>query len=341
MRQAILYGAGDLRIEERPLNVESLEPGQVYVETEVSALSTGTDLGNYLGDSTFVPGASEYPRAVGYSNVGVVRRVGAAVVHLKPGQRVFSTKPHQSAYIAQQEELLVPIPESVSSEEASLSYLTHLVLASLRQARYEPGENVAVVGLGVIGLCAVWLARAMGAKVVGISNSTTRSKAAIKLGVHATFLADDPRLEEMLREVFGEVGADIVILTANPWDAYRLALEIVRYAGRVSVLGFPGRNQGSPPFNPVDRCWLYAKQLTLLGAGFAPTVDCSAADLRFNTRRNLQYILDLMGSHKPRLESIISHNLPASRMKEAYELAKQHSKSLIAAVFDWRGRDSN
>ena len=45
MRQAILYGAGDLRLEKRPLDVNSLQPNQIYVETEVTALSTGTDLG--------------------------------------------------------------------------------------------------------------------------------------------------------------------------------------------------------------------------------------------------------------------------------------------------------
>jgi hypothetical protein len=79
MKQAILYGARDLRMEEKALDIDSLTDQQVYVETEVTALSTGTDLGNYLGRSTEVPGAPDYPRAVGYSNVGVVRRVGSSV----------------------------------------------------------------------------------------------------------------------------------------------------------------------------------------------------------------------------------------------------------------------
>lgn len=339
MKQAILYGAGDLRIEEVPLQADSLQPDQIYVETEVTALSTGTDLGNYLGDSTYVPDAPRYPRWVGYSNVGVIRRVGERVESLKPGMRVFSGRPHQSAYIAQQNELLVPIPTSVSSEEASLAYLTHLGLAGLRHARYEPGENVAVIGLGVIGLCTIWLARAMGAKVVGIANSKIRGESALQLGAHAAFLAEDKDIREKLKEVFGEVGTDIVVLTANPWNAYRLSMEIVRYAGRVSILGFPGRAQEPPDFNPMDPRWVYGKQLTLLGAVFAPKTDCRPADCRFNTRRNLQYILDLMAFHHPRIESVISHRLPASRMKEAYELAKEHSKSLVAAVFDWRSAE--
>jgi threonine dehydrogenase-like Zn-dependent dehydrogenase len=339
MKQAILYGAGDLRIEDVPLDASFLLPDQVYVETEVSALSTGTDLGNYLGDSGYIPDAPRYPRWVGYSNAGVIRRVGEGVENLRPGMRVFSRRPHQSAYIARQSELLVQIPESLSSEEASLASLAHLGLGSLRQARYEPGENVAVVGLGVIGLCTVWLARAMGAKVVGIANSKIRAELALQLGAHAVFLAEDRDLHEKLKEVFGEVGTDIVVLTANPWSAYRLSMEIVRYAGRVSILGFPGRAQGPPDFNPMDSRWVYGKQLTLLGAVFAPKTDCRPEDLRFNTRRNIQYILDLMAFQQPRIKPVISHHLPASRMKEAYELAQEHSKSLVAAVFDWRSQE--
>jgi hypothetical protein len=85
LKQAILYGARDLRIEDNSLDCENLQPDQIYAETTVSALSTRTDLGNYLGDSTYVPGAPDYPRRIGYSIVAVVRRVGAAVSHPKVG----------------------------------------------------------------------------------------------------------------------------------------------------------------------------------------------------------------------------------------------------------------
>jgi threonine dehydrogenase-like Zn-dependent dehydrogenase len=336
MLQAKLYGAGDLRLEEVALDANTLQPEQVYVETEVSALSTGTDLGNYLGDSTYVPGAPPYPRWVGYSNVGVVRRVGKGVDKLKPGMRVFATKPHQSAYIAQQNELLVPVPASLSSEEASVVYLTRLGLASLRQASYEPGENVAVVGLGVIGLCTIWLARALGAKVVGVANSATRSQSALQLGAHAALLADDSEIQQKLNEVFGEVGTDIVVLTANPWNAYRLSMEIVRCGGRVSILGFPGRAQDPADFNPLDSRWVYGKQLGIFGAGFAPRAECRPEDIRFNLRREVEFLLDLMSRHQPEINQVISHRLPARRMPQAYELAKEHSKDLVAAVFEWR-----
>lgn len=337
MKQAILYGAGDLRLEERPLDPNALEADQVYVETEVTALSTGTDLGNYLGKSSEVPGAPDYPRAVGYSNVGVVKRAGSAVRAPRVGERVFSMKPHQSAYIARQEELMVPVPQGVSAEEASLAYLTQLGVAAMRQARYQAGENLAVVGLGVIGLCTVAIARAMGAKVAAITNSPLRLEVARKLHPHAVYLSDELHSVEDLRAAFGSAGADLVILTANTWEAYRLSVEIVRHGGRISVLGFPGRGQPRPEFNPLDPQWFYRKQLTLIGAGFSPRAECEPHEIRFNLRRNLEFILDCLARGAVALEPAISHRLPAHRMKEAYELAREHSKALTAAVFDWRG----
>lgn len=339
MKQAIMHGARDLRIEERPLDPDRLEPDQLYVRTEVTALSTGTDLGNYLGDSTYVPGALDYPRPVGYSNVGVIQRVGSAVRGFAPGQRVFSTRPHLSAYVAGESDLLIPVPAGVSSEVASLSYLTHLGLASLRQVSYLFGENVVIIGLGVIGLCTTALAKAIGAKVAAIANSPVRMNLALKIGADFAGASDDPKLKETLREQLGDSGVDIVVLTANPWNAYRLALEIVRRFGRVCLLGFPGRDQDPPDFNPVDPQWLYAKQLAIFGSGYAPQTDCPPSDLRFNTRRNLQYILELMGGGKLVLEPLISHRLPADRMRDAYELAATHSKELVTAIFDWEGME--
>lgn len=327
MRQAILYGAGDLRIEERALNVADLQPDQIYVETEVTALSTGTDLGNYLGNSTDIPGAPDYPRAVGYSNVGVVRAIGGDVAELRTGQRVFSMKPHQSAYIAHRSELLVPIPDGVSSEQASLAYLAQLGMAALRQARYESGESVAVVGLGVIGLGTVAIARAMGATVTAVANSPLRADMAKLVGASHIHVAGAGVAPSEI---------DVIILTANPWSAFRLSIDMARKGGRISILGFPGRGEPLPDFNPLDPKWFYGKQLTLIGAGFSPRVECSSADLRFNLRRNLEYLFALMANGTVCLEPIITHRFPAERMQEAYELAKQHSKDLTAAVFDWR-----
>jgi threonine dehydrogenase-like Zn-dependent dehydrogenase len=167
----------------------------------------------------------------------------------------------------------------------------------------------------------------MGATVTAVANSPLRADIARVMGAHSVYIAGEGAAPSEV---------DLIVLTANTWPAYRASVEMARYGGRVSVLGFPGRAQPAPDFNPLDPKWFYGKQLTLIGAGFSPRVDCRPADIRFNLRRNLEFIFAMMAAGTLRLDPIISHRFPADRMREAFELATQHSKSLVAAVFDWR-----
>ena len=333
--KATLYGKRDLRIE-KELFERELAPDEILIRTEVSALSTGTDLGNYLGDSTYVPGAPQYPRWVGYSNVGVVAEIGSAVRSVRAGDRIFTAKPHRSAFLATERDMMVPVPDGLASEEASLAYLTNLGLAALQQARYQTGENVVVTGLGVIGLCTIALARAMGSKVVGVANSEVRARAAREVGADDCLMSGSPEVLPGVRKCFRGNEADIVVATSNAWDSYFESLELARFGGRIAVLGFPGRGQPVPDRNPLSPHPFYEKQLTLVGCGYSPAVECPPQDLRFNRRRNLEYILDLMASQRMKVAPLITHRYPYQRMREAYELACGHSKEMIAAVFDWR-----
>lgn len=324
MIEAILYGARDLRLEAQPDPTPGLH--DVFVRTQVTALSTGTEMANYEGRSGEVPDAPPYPRRIGYCNVGIVERQGGMVTKFRPGDRVLSMLPHVSAFVAPETSLLIPVPAAVDAAQASLSYLAQLGVAALRQARYEAGEPVTVIGLGIVGLATVAVAKAMGASVTAVANSRLRAAAALRIGAHRVLLHSDP-LESN--------SSPLVVLTANTWAAYRMAVDMAEFGARVAVLGFPGRAEQPVTYNPLDPAWFYGKQLTLIGAGYSPRTECPAAAIRFNLRRNLEFVLQAMASGTIDLRSLISHRLPASRMREAYELACQRDKSLVAAVFEW------
>ena len=235
MKIVILHGPRDLRIEEQPLDTEELKPNEVWVETEISALKIGTDRGNYEGAEQ-VPGSPEFPRSVGDSNLGIVRGVGGEVTRFQIGDRVVGNLPHQSEYIASQSLPLVKVPDGVDPEDAVYTFLYSLSSLCYRKAQYQIGENVAIVGLGVLGLGAVALGPAFGAHVVALGNSPTRLEMAKKMGAHAALLSDDPQLSGKLDEFTGGAGIDLVIQTANPWPAHRTAMEVVRPGGRVAIV---------------------------------------------------------------------------------------------------------
>ena len=250
MKIAMLHGPRDLRIEEQPLDTSSLRPNEIWVETRISALKIGTDRGNYEGAER-VPGAPDYPRWVGDSNLGIVRGVGSAVTRVQVGDRIVTRQPHQSEYITTDDASMVEVPANVADEDAVFAHLYALSAHCYHKAHFKPGENVAVVGLGTLGLGAVAVGPLFGGRVVAIGNDAFRLDLARRMGAHATLLYNDPDLHAKLDEFTAGAGIDLVVLTANPWPAYRTAVEIVRPNGRVSIVSLLGRGEADLDFNPL------------------------------------------------------------------------------------------
>jgi threonine dehydrogenase-like Zn-dependent dehydrogenase len=342
MKIAILHGPRDLRIEEQPLDTSNLRPDEIWVETEITAFKIGTDRGNYEGAER-VPGAPDYPRWVGDSNLGLVRGVGSAVTRLQAGDWVVTRQPHQSEYIITQDAGVVKVPDGVHPEDAVYAHLYALSAHCYRKALFQPGENVAVVGLGVLGLGAVALGPLLGARVVGLGNSPIRLEMAQRMGAHAAFLSDDPELEAKLDLFSDGLGIDLVILTANPWPAYRTAVEIVRPGGRVSIVSLPGRGEGPLDFNPLAMDWFYRKGISLVAvsgpAGYLyprSSGQATTVENRFASDRASAFILSLMASGGLEPKRLITHRFHYTEMVKAYEMAYHREKSMLGVVFQWQ-----
>lgn len=342
MKIAVLHGPRDLRIEERPLDTDHLQPNELWIETQISALKIGTDRGNYEGAER-VPGAPDYPRWVGDSNLGIVRGVGSAVTRFQVGDRVVTRQPHQSEYVTEQTASIVKVPDAVHPEDAVYAHLYALSAHCYRKAFFQPGENVAVVGLGVLGLGAVALGPLFGGRLVAIGNSPIRLEMAEEMGSHAGFMYNDPDLGHKLDDFSDGLGIDLVILTANPWPAYRTALEIVRPNGRVSIVSLLGRGEPPLDFNPLAMERFYSKGISLIAvSGPSGYLYPNAEDRRGTTQdrfaadRACAHVLSLMADGRLSPRRLVTHRFPYSEMAQAYEMAYQREKSMLGVIFNWQ-----
>jgi NADPH:quinone reductase-like Zn-dependent oxidoreductase len=335
--RARLLAPRTLQFEPIAVEQSAPAPDAIVALTEYSAISIGTEKAAYVGLPALRAGPA-YPRLVGYCNAARVIRVGAEVEGVLPGMRVLTHQSHQSCFVCNKNEVLAVIPEVLSSREASVAYIAHIGLTGLQRAALRAGESVAVQGLGPVGLATIALARAMDAgNIIAIGNSRSRSELAIKLGATSALDASGPQLGDALAQCNDHNLADIVVTTVNSWSAWRTSLDLVRAFGRIAVLGFPGRGERVPDFNPLASEPFYTKQPTIISAGLAAGPDTwGGGDSAQHCRQNMAFLLGLMQSQRLPLGNLISHEVPWSELETIYRLAADGDKDLVMAVLRWQ-----
>jgi len=264
MRGAIIYGAGDVRCEERP-DPLIIEPTDAIVRAAATCVC-GSDLWRYRGIDEVTQ-----PRAIGHEYCGVVERVGDYVSSVKPGQFVIggfltsdNTCPNCRAgmqssclrgggYDGCQSELiripladgtLVATPDEPAKEMVPSLLALSDVMATGWHAAVSgdagPGMTVAVVGDGAVGLCAVLAASELGAeRVIAMSRHESRQQLAREFG--ATDIVTERGEEGVgrIKEMTEGVGADAVLECVGSGESMLQALRSARPGGMVGWVGAP------------------------------------------------------------------------------------------------------
>jgi len=237
-----------LQLVEEP----DLEPGPGQVVVDVAAAGA-----NFV-DALIVQGRyqikPQVPFTPGMEVAGVLRGTGQPVLALCwfGGYASQVVVPEASA---------VPIPSGLSMGQAATmgqSYAT-MLFALTRRTTVAPGEWVAVLGAGGgIGLAAVDVARALGARVVACASTASKLDAAVAAGAEATVSYEDDGvdLKAAIREATGG-GADVVVDPVGGPKA-EAALRALRWGGRYLVLGFAS---GAIPALPANQVLLNSRTL--------------------------------------------------------------------------------
>jgi threonine dehydrogenase-like Zn-dependent dehydrogenase len=332
---AELVAPGQLEFRTAQLPKTTLAPHQVLAKTLFSAVSPGTEVAAFANAPPLRP-SKMYPRLVGYCNLAEVIGVGSAVTDLKPAARILTHQSHRSAFICEEDQILARVSPEIDGATASTTYLFHLGYNALLRGGFQPGFRVAVLGLGLLGLTTVSLARVFGGEVIGLSNYTEARDAAREFGAAITLAKDRAQIEKELTDLTGNEGVDLVVTTSNRWEDWELALRIPRAGGTIAVLGFPGRGQLPPSFNPLGSETFYDRQLTIVACGYSPFLHTSSQDLFHSKPRNCQILLRLIGRGQLPARRLITDIVPWDQLDVVYRRLIGRQMAPGTTVLDWR-----
>jgi L-iditol 2-dehydrogenase len=262
MIAAVLYGKEHLQIES--VSVPKIEPGDVLVRVQ-AALTCGTDVKVFRRGyhaRMIVP-----PALFGHELAGDIVAMGSEVQGFQIGQRVVAANsaPCGKCFYCQRgnenlcddllfnngayaEYIRIPsrivernmyeIPNHVTYQDAALIEPLACVMRGLDETHIRPGDNVAVIGLGPIGLMFVRLAKAYGARVIAIGRRKKQVDRAAAMGADELMISGDTEATvRKVREVTSGRGADVVIEAVGLPEAWQMAVRLLRRGGTVNFFG--------------------------------------------------------------------------------------------------------
>ncbi|MBI5822994.1 MAG: bi-domain-containing oxidoreductase [Chloroflexi bacterium] len=287
----------------------------------------------------------DQPMALGYSSAGTIVALGKNMQGFKVGQRVacagggYAT---HAEYNVVPRNLLTPLPKNVDFESAAFTTLGAIALHGFRLAEPQLGENVAVIGLGLLGLLTIQLASAAGCNVLGIDLDPKRVALASSLNVQAVTRpqAESASAAFTLRHAQGGAtnrGFDSIIICADTPsnDPVELAGVIARDRAKVVATGAVGLN--------FPRKIYYEKEIAFINSrSYGPGrydanyeengVDYPIGYIRWTEGRNFQAVVDLLASYKLQVTSLISHRFPIEDGVQAYEVITGKKKEPFLGV---------
>ncbi|MCC6849991.1 MAG: NADPH:quinone oxidoreductase family protein [Deltaproteobacteria bacterium] len=257
---------------------------------------------------------------------GVVREVGAQVTTLKPGDRVLGA-PGFGGFaeaIAIDARLCVPIPDAMPFDVAAAFLFTygtsHYALKD--RAALRPGETLLVLGAaGGVGLAAVELGKAMGAKVIAAASSAEKLRVCREHGADEGIDYSKEDLKERIKALTGGAGVDVVYDPVGGAFSEQ-AFRAIAWEGRFLVIGFAA---GPIPKIPLNLVLLKGAQI--VGVFWGSFTMREPARHQANIRELLDWYA--AGKLKPR----ISAAYPFARVAEALgDLAARRVKGKVVLV---------
>lgn len=334
MKALVLYGVGDLRLEEVP------RPRPAVGEALVRVAAVGVDGSDVL--CVYERDEGGYPLILGHEMAGIVEEVNGAPascvgerVAVKPLIPCRACRYCQAGVYGQCEEPdflgvrrdgafaeyvcapvqnLVRLPKEADLVEAALIEPAAVALHAVRQGEIQPGECVAILGAGPIGMMAAQWARIWGAgKVLLVDLGERRLELARRLWLGETWNArgGDP-VAWAWEETLGR-GVDLAIEASGASAAVEQAVRMVRPLGRVILLGNPAGDVILPRKVALQ---IVKKELSLRGAWNAQFAALPVDEWRVT--------MEMIASRRLDVRSLISHRLPLEEGVQA--LAMMYEK---------------
>ena len=307
--------------------------GEVLIKTLVTQVSTGTELTILSGE--FPKGScwahyAKYPFNAGYSNIGKVIDIGKGVNKDLIG-KIVATEALHASYVTCNSKGLRLVPKGLSLEDASFFTIGEIVMQGVRLAKIEPGEIVAIFGLGLLGQVTVQFSRFCGGwPVVGIDPAPLRRKLVLKSGAHYFLNPMDKDFRKVMEKISKGRMFDVVFEVTGNSAIIPEELQFLRERGRQIILSSP-RGPSTLDFHDL----INAPSRVIIGAHNYSHPKVATTYNPWTIARDVELFFDLLSTNEIKIAHLITHRYKWNKAKEAYQMLLEDRSRSLGIILHW------
>lgn len=223
------------------------------------------------------------------------------------------------------------------TEQAAFTTVGAIAMQGVRQAEVQVGENVAVIGLGLVGLLSCLILKAAGCNVMGIDIDQSKVDLALEMGVDMAGTTVGVDIEQMALSFSRGHGVDAVLVTTGTQSNEPIVMAGMIARDRATIVDV-GINKMDIPWQLYFEKELVLKQSRSYGPGrYDPNYEIKGQDypigyVRWTEKRNMISFLDLMANGRIDIRPIITHKFDFNRATEAYKLIEGEKSTLYVGI---------
>ena len=334
MKNYVLYfnSPNEVTVMEEPIPTPKSD--ELLIQNVFSGISAGTELMLYRGlmpdnmdlDSNIASLRKKltYPFKYGYCSVGRIVETGSERLNDLLNQWVFAFNPHESYFCVKKKDILL-LPPNITPHDALFLPNLETALNFILDSSPLIGENVLILGLGIVGLLTTALLEQFPLSlIIGVDGYEKRRNLGRTLGVHTTFDPNQPDFPEQLTDFLGSLAhphLDLVYeLTGNP-AALNSAIELIGYEGRIVIGSWYGKKSC-----PIDLGGRFHRNRIKLTASQVSTI-ASELQGRWDKKRRLSVVLKMLNKIQP--SRFVSHQFHITQAHKAYQLLNTHPEEAL------------
>lgn len=308
------------KVELREYEIGDPDLFEVQIELKATALCAW-DQALYKG---ILPAGTTYPFLHGHEGVGIVRKVGARVKGFQPGDKV-TAMGNDSGLFGQYANVpaqgLAKLRDSVTDYEHWLAEPVACVVNGIEWCKLVPGDRVALVGVGFMGLLFMQaLAHTLVREVIAMDIDPRRLELARQFGADQVINLATPEGMQAV-EALKAHPVDVMVEAAGAQPAFDLNYGILRQAGRLNIFSWH-----KEPFRKVDLGAWHMMGIEVYNA--SPNISPNFAKIFSRT-------VPLMEKGTFDLKPLVTHVLPADEAVRMFDIASHQSDGYIKGVLRW------